>query len=822
MKDIELDCQVVSDLAPVQDWTIDAEQLLKTLAVDTAQLLESVKKHFLKIGQASRKILNLAEESQEEKQVQRFFKHNFSPELRKDIRKGLNFWDYTQQLDDVEEDIRFVLSNTGFDAGNAIISKLPNTLSKVEFPEVLEDPIAKKIDVAANILTELVETTLKEKEGIDKGVKPSDIGRLIKLHSVPDCDRVEFKEAHTTYRAEVIDYCPETDVVKVKIDGSGEEKEIPRGTIALKEQKAPKLHEPCLIQGDAVDYYNRCGIFKALLADDKALVLLLDGRLIEVPKKQIVKGKKGSPIPELLHLLDESGNTEKVSLAVEKAKEETSKIFQKQIDELTKEAGRAYKDGQEFAAAKMQPNIPLEVFLEIPVEEKVEIFKAQPGETQNLILSNYVKSLPLEKIDRPVVEIKTLVETEPVKVPVVEPVNRLVVRAEAVIKADTTTTGILPDAKPVDLDITRFAPKDLTETLPVEPTLSLEEKLAEAEVEYQKAVDALEAKKKELSVDPVLVTISHTVKKQCEREIKAANNAKTKLYRLRLDLQALSQPTIQEQEPQRVELAFSEKEITKADELLLKGYRAIEDGAKVQAVLKEMSIDFPQLATYLASVSGKEWLCLYYFKNAADAQVIVRSVVPDQKEADAIIDRAIDCSQELDNIAGYYREGNLSALERIDTRLKVIAELLLTKEDIAAIELRICKSKTQVINNEEAKITTRTKDDPATSSYSIETIKEWLCCHQIQNGIAYLETNGIPLTDVLSANELQAMYDGGGQKQINAIVLVDRFKCRNLINFESLAQPSKRMVQNSSSPKVNPKLPKVEPTEVTEEIPGGF
>jgi hypothetical protein len=816
MKDIELDCQVVSDLAPVQDWTINAEELLKTLAVDTTQLLESVKNHFLKIGQAYRKILNLAEESQEEKQVQRFFKHNFSPELRKDIRKGLRFWDYTQQLDDVEEDIRFVLSNTGFDAGNALIGKLPDTLSKVKFPGVLEDPIAKKIDVAANIVTELVEATLKEKEGIDKGVKPSDVGRLIKLHSVPDCDRVEFKENHATYRAEVVDYCPDTDSIKVRVDGSGEEKEIPRGTIALKEQKAPKLHEPCLIQGDEVEHYNRCGILKALLADDKALVLLLDGHLVEVPKKQIIKGKKGSPIPELLHLLDESGNTEKVSLAVEKAKAETKEALQKQIDELTKEVGKAYKDGKEFVAAQMQPKIPFEVFLGIPVEEKIEIFKAQPDETQHLILSNYVSSLPLKKNDRPVVEIETSVKTEPVEIPVAKCVNRPVVRAEAVVETNTTITEILPDAKPVDLDMTRFAPKDLTETLPVELTLSLEE----AEVEYQKAVDTLERKKKELGVDPTLVAINPAVKKQCESEIKAVDNAKTKLFRLRLDLKALSQTTLQEPEPQRVETSFSEEEVIKAGELLLKGYRAIEDGAKVQSVLKEVSIEFPQIADYLASFSGKEWLCLYYFKNAADAQVIVRTVVSNQKEADAIIDRAIDCSQELDNIAGYYREGNFSALERFDTRLKVIAELLLTKEDIAAIEAGISKSKVQVAS-EEAKITTRTKDDPASSSYSIETIREWLCSYQVQNGIAYLEANGIPLTDVLSANELQAMYDGGGQKRVNAIVLVDRFKCTNLINFESIAN-SKSKSQKPSSSKPRQLPPKIGPIETSEEIPGGF
>jgi hypothetical protein len=794
MKDIELDCQVaspvVSELNPVQDWTIDAEQLLATIAADTAQVIETVKEHFLKIGKVSRRILNLAEASQETKQAQRFIKQNFSPALRKDIEKGRRLWDYTQQLEDVEEDIHFILGNTGFDTANAIMDKLPDTLSKVQFPGVLQDPIAKKIDVAGSILAELVEITIKEKDGVEKnGVKPSDIGRLIKLHSVPDCDRVEFKENHATYRAEVVDYCPDTDSIKVRVDCSGEEKEIPRGTVALKEQKAPKLHEPCLIQGDEVEHYNRCGIFKALLADDKALVLLLDGRLVEVPKKQIIKGKKGSPIPELLYLLDESGNAEKVSLAVEKAKTETAQVLQKQIDELTKEVGKAYKDGQEFAAAEMQPKLSLEAFLGLPVEEKVEIFKAQPDETQNLILRSYVKSLPLEKSDCSVVEIEN-------PVVLIEPVDK-----------DRT----------VELDIDRFAQKDLTETLPAVPTpLTLEDKVAEAEVEYQKAVDVLEAKKKELGVDPALATISNAVKKQCESEIKAVNNAKTKLYRLRLDLKALSQPEIQEPEAERVEITFSEGEITKADELLLKGYRAIEDGSKVQSVLKEMSVEFPQLADYLASVSGKEWLCLYYFKNAADAQVIVRSVVPSQKEADAIIDRAIDCSCELDKIAGYYREGNLSALEKIETRLKVIAELLLTKEDIAAIEVGISKSKTQAVS-EEAKITTKIKDDPSSSIYSVETIKEWLCGYQVQNGIAYLETNAIPLTDVFSASELQAMYDGGGQKQVNAIILVDRFKCRNLIDFESLAKPSKPSTQ-----KAKLQSPKTRPMEITEEIPGGF
>jgi hypothetical protein len=853
MKDIELDCQVassvVSDLNPLQDWTIDADLLLATLATDTAQLLEAVKKHFLKIGKLYRNILNIAEESGESKQAQLFFKQNFNAALRKDLEKGRKFWDYIQQLEDVEEDINFILSGTGFDGGNAIIGKLPDTLSKVEFPGVLEDPITKKLDVGASILAELVEITIKEKDGVEKtGVKSSDIGRLIKLHSVPDCDRVEFKENHATYRAEVVDYCPDTDAIKVKVDGSGEEKEIPRGTIALKEQKPPKLHEPCLIQGDELENYNRCGIFKALVADDKALVLLLDGRLVEVPKKSIVKGKKGSPIPELLYLLDESGNADKVTLAVEKAVEKTTKTFQKQIDELTTEVGKAYADGQISVAAEareMQPNISLDLFLDIPVQEKLEIFKAQPEEAQNLILADYVKSLPIENVDHPVVNIKT---------PVVEPVDRPVVEIQAsaaevldrpLVKTSTSVAQSInnpvvdtktvvevetPVAIPVAIQKAQDAQKGTAEILPAAPKpLSLEEQITEAEEEYAKAVVALEAKEQELGVKPGSHLTNYVVKRQCTAEVKAKNNSDTKRCRLKLNLKALSESTVQESEITKAEIIFSEEDITKADDLLLRGYRAIEDGAKVQVVLKEMSVEFPQVADYLASLFGKEWLCLYYLKNAADAQLIVRSVVFDQKQADGILDRAIDCMEKLGEIAEHYQRANFSALEMVDSRLKMLAKLLLTEKELAKFAVAE-KSKpkpdivSKVISPSSAKVTTTfaVKDDPANSHYTKETIQEWLCePSSRKNGIAYLETNGIPLTDTFSASELQAMYDGGGQKQVSAITLVDHFKCRNLINFESIANFGSKH-QKPSSPQPRQLPPKVEAMGSPEEIPGGF
>jgi hypothetical protein len=210
MKDLESDCQVVSpatsDLAPVQDWMIDAENLLQSLATDTARLIEAAKKHFLTIGQASRKILNLAEEAGEGRQAQNFFRQNFKAPYRKDIEKGRRLYDYLAQLES-EDSLTFLLSTTGFDVGNSILGKLPDTLSKPEFRGLVQDEVAKKKEVAADILGEMVNIALKEQDGEEKqGIKASDIGRLIKLQSVPDCERLEFKEAHTTYRAEFLEY----------------------------------------------------------------------------------------------------------------------------------------------------------------------------------------------------------------------------------------------------------------------------------------------------------------------------------------------------------------------------------------------------------------------------------------------------------------------------------------------------------------------------------------------------------------------------------------------------------------------------------------
>lgn len=818
MKDLEFDCQVVSsvasDLAPVQDWTIDAEDLIQSLATDTAHLIEAVKKHFLKIGKARRNIFSLAEEAGESRQAQNFFKQNFKAPYRKDMEKGHRLCNYLDQLESTgaEESLTFLLSTTGFDIGNSILGKLPDTLSKPEFRGLVEDEVAKKKEVATAILGEMVDIALKEQDGEEKqGVKSSDIGRLIKLQSVPDCDRVEFKEAHVTYRAEVVEYCPDADVIKVRVDGSGEEKEIPRGTIALKEQKAPKLHEPCLVQGDEIANYNKCGIFKALLNDDKALVLLLDGSLIEVPKKSVIKGKKGSPIPELLYLLDRSGNADKVSLAVEKAVEKTKKAFEKQIGELTTEAGKAYSDGRDSIAAEareMQPKIPFDMFLSIPVPEKLAIFAAQPDEAKNLILANYVKSLPpVEKVNPPVVEIQASA-VEVIDRPAVE-VKAVVVEAEA------------PVAEPA-INMTRFINKDLTETLPiVPPPLSLEERLAEAEIEYQQALDTLRAKKQELHLDSDLDLTNHAGRKQCEAEIKVEKLAKNKLFRLRNELKALT-AVVEPAPAPSVEIAFSEDDIALADKVLLRGYRAIVDGQRMNHALTEVIKGFPMAKEYLVSTHGQEWLGLYYFKGgAADTEAIVRSVILDIKEGDRVLDRAIDRTKELEKLAQFYRKGNKTALEKVSPKLKLIAQQLLSKEEVDAIKAKA--SGTVTVDSTVA--ASRTEQSPAPSGekgHSIETIKEWLCSSLIGNGIAYLETNKIPLLDVLSQVELQAMYDGGGLKQSNAIALVDRFKCTKLINFESVFGRQPKPMTVAVTPPIKSARPTRLPESISEDFDPGF
>lgn len=760
MKDIEFDCQVVSsvasDLAPSQDWTSDAEDLLQSLTTDTAHLIKAVKKHFLKIGKARRNIFSLAEEAGEGRQAQNFFKQNFKAPYRKDMEKGHRLCDYLDQLESTgaEDSLTFLLSTTGFDVGNGILGKLPDTLFKPEFRGLVEDEVAKKKEVATTILGEMVDIALKEQDGEEKqGVKSSDIGRLIKLQSVPNCDRVEFKQDHTTYRAEFLEYCPDADVIKVRIDGSGEEKEIPRGTIALKEQKAPKLHESCLVQGDEIANYNKCGIFKALLNDDKALVLLLDGSLIEVPKKSVIKGKKGSPIPELLDLLDQSGNADKVSLAVEKAVEKTSKQYEKRIDELTREAGKAYNDGQIFAAAEARsipPKISLDVFLAIPVPEKLAIFAAQPDEAKNLILANYVKSLPpVEKVvDRSAAEIEA--QTPEIATPPVveiqasaaavldrlvadveasattEPVDHPVVEVKAV---EVETSVSEPVAEPEsDASITtRFASKGLAETLPVAPPPpSIEQRLIEAEIKYQQAVDALEAKKKELGVEGCSHDSNNVVRSHCQTETKALRIANSNLCRVRLDIKALNTLAVVGPEPApRVEVVFSKEDIELADKVLLMGYRAIVDNEKrVNHALSESEKDFPQVRKYLTSTCGQEWLCLYYFKDAAEINAIVRSVIPDRKEGDSVIDRAIDCSQELDKLAGYYRSGDKAALKKVDMRLKQIAQLLLTKEEFGAIKTEASKPQNQVVSQPIAQKSSPSKAPQFPSRRPIEDTDE--------------------------------------------------------------------------------------------------
>ena len=124
-----------------------------------------------------------------------------------------------------------------------------------------------------------------------------------------------------------------------------------------------------------------------------------------------------------------------------------------------------------------------------------------------------------------------------------------------------------------------------------------------------------------------------------------------------------------------------------ADGLLTKGYRKIESaGKRVEHVLTEVEQGFPRLREYLTSSYGQEWLCLYYLKDPASSTTIVRLIVLDKKQADGVIERAIDRLGELQELTEYYRSGNKVALEKIDPRLKKISQLLLTKEEFLAIQ----------------------------------------------------------------------------------------------------------------------------------------
>ncbi|MGL5878748.1 MAG: hypothetical protein ACRC2V_13360, partial [Xenococcaceae cyanobacterium] len=366
--------------------------------------------------------------------------------------------------------------------------------------------------------------------------------------------------------------------------------------------------------------------------------------------------------------------------------------------------------------------------------------------------------------------------------------------------------------------IARFAKKGLMETVPVASAPpSKEESLAAAEIEYQQAVDALKAKKQELGLDPDLDLVSHAAKRQCESQVKAKRVAESRLQRIKLDIKALSQPAVVKPEPAptpKVEVVFSKESIELADKLLIKGYREIEIlGKPVDRVLSEVEKEFPQLKEFLVSTCGQEWLCLCHLKNAACPTAIVHSVIFDKKEADDVVQKAIDCIDELDKLTQYYRSGNRQELEKVDTRLKRIAQLLLTKEEIAAIKAASVKPQTQAV--------VPVTQEPADISRSKEEVREWLCHPNLmQNGITWLEANDRPLTEILSASELQAMYDGGGTKQINAIALVSHFKCENLINFESLAKPKPISPKSSSS--IASQFPAKKQVEETNEIEGGF
>lgn len=368
MKEIIEDCQVYSEntasisrnatsVAAVQiqqeeDWESLARELCQQAEEAAAELLKAVRNHFLKLGEASHKLASIVAERGKERAATKLFRHRLPATLRKDIEVSRRLYSWIQTMGlESEQNLDFILSGgVGLKAGIGLLEKIPDSLTKT-----IGVPEERKVGVAQKILADLVDIQIELEQGESKakgGVKPADVTRAIARESVPEQERVSFKESSVTYRGKITDYSEETDAVKIRIDNSGEEREIVRGSLRLDGKRPPRLHDFASIRGDESELYGQRGILKKKLPDSKALVLLLDGREVEVPFGTLEK-EPGSPIGELLELVDASEATAKVDLAVERA----SRNLRQEIDSLRVDVDRAYNDGRISAAVELRQGV---------------------------------------------------------------------------------------------------------------------------------------------------------------------------------------------------------------------------------------------------------------------------------------------------------------------------------------------------------------------------------------------------------------------------------------------------------------------------------
>jgi hypothetical protein len=455
-------------------WEDAVDDLNVIMLEETPVLIEKLYNHFLDLGYRYREITEIAEASGEEKKLRSFTRRELKASYRKDITVGCKLVEWKEALDrpeTLEQDLGKIFSEVGFGVGLGLLGKLPDTYTK---PNLRATDTEKRRQVAITIFDNLVEQVQASDETSPKNdIKLADIGHLIKLNSLPETGtRVEYDK---TTRGEVVEVVSgedgNLDGVIVRIDGSGEEALITRGTKKLKEEKPAQLHEAAIVRGDDPKLHGQTVVVKNWEsgAEGNAEVLRLDGTSEIVPIKDLVKApsKKSRIVGDLLSLVSAGGALAKIEIAVEQAKQP----LLKEIDALNQALAISHEEGQVYAVSSLREQGKLgefrpEIFNELPIAQRIEVIKAMPELEQQEILTHIAPSVVQPKLESLAKESTILIEA-----------------GEATIKFEPATIEtVTPD---------KSDPPHETQTAPVLETkaeASAETRVEQGEVESERVI----------------------------------------------------------------------------------------------------------------------------------------------------------------------------------------------------------------------------------------------------------------------------------------------------------------------------------------------
>ena len=726
-----------------KDWELAVESLNIHMTEETPSLIDIIYQHFLDLGYRYSEIAEEAAASGAEKKLRSFMRREVKASYRKDIEMGRKLVEWQKALDrpqETEQALATIFSEVGLGVAFGLLGKWPDTYTK---PNVRATDTERRRQVAIAILDELVaDVTVANETDPKNDLTAARIGNLVKTYTLPEVgDRVEFDKTMRGVAVELIDGTEDTlDGVIVRIDGSGEEKALLRGQKKFTAEPIARLHEAATVRGDNPEIYGQTVVVKNHEHGNSELleVLKLDGTSVKIPASDLVraKPKNAKVVGDLLQLVSDKGYLEKVEIAVESAK---LPLF-KQIDELNVLLEKRYEEGQIFAASSLKEQgklnaIQPEAFLALPIDQKVEIFRAMPEEKQNTVLANIAPEVAKTAPAPLNVERAIEIQGENFK-------------AETETEGDSTAKYSVPTSNEV-AEVVEFL--TLPAETPTPPTSS--------EVDPQRQI----------------------VESQSETEPKPAVTEEIE-----------SERAI---ESEFVEPSIDEATISRAEELLKDAFDLYQENSEKAKNRKNREaspepghITFhrlvkenPEVKQFLSHCEGRYFLSVI----ATEPWGAILSDIDNWgiENPDSIRERIDSASDEVYCVANLFRAKDKDAIAPLNKRLKNAAQYgCLTKEERRTIASSTAKTK-KVKATEETKTSAPVQTEE-TNSPDIDQIRGNLLSNT-HCAIAFkkIADYGLSLEEVISPDELQAFCNKGEAHSLHAERILERLERQDYLSF---------------------------------------